>query len=90
MNFPLVLAKKLKKNYENWKNNCKIGLTNNDLYFMNDLSKPKRKELKKTAKVLNFWYRVLLESEHMDDLKCRLEFQSALLTIENLTKKREV
>jgi hypothetical protein len=51
--------------------------------------KTKKKELKKSLKVLKFWYRVLLESDYMNDKENRLEFQSALITIENL-KKREV
>lgn len=54
------------------------------------LKKTKRKELKKALKVLKFWYTVLLETEHMDEQKFRIEFQSALLTIENTTKKKEV
>lgn len=46
--------------------------------------------LKKAKKVLRFWYRILLETEHMDDINHRKEFQSVLLTVENLAKKREV
>lgn len=88
MNFLLVLVKKSSKNSENWKINCKIGLTK--ITTQMKLKKAQRKELKKAVKVLNFWYRVLLETPYMDEQKFRIEFQSALLTIENLTKKREV
>lgn len=52
--------------------------------------KAKRKQLKQSLKVLNFWYKVLLETEYMNDQENRLEYQRALLAIENLTKKREV
>ena len=52
---------------------------------------PELRALKKAKKVLRFWYLVLLETEHMDDINHRKEFQSVLLTVENLEKKqREV
>lgn len=47
---------------------------------------PEQKALKKALKTLNFWYKVLLESEHMDDVENRKEFQRALLTIETVKK----
>jgi|GEM_PF-4939390 hypothetical protein len=43
--------------------------------------KVRKQELKKALKTLNFWYQVLLESEYMNDIANRLEFQDALRTI---------
>ena len=51
---------------------------------------PEMRALKRAKKVFRFWYRILLETEHMDDIDNRKDFQSALLVVENLAKKREV
>lgn len=43
----------------------------------------KKKQLKKDLKTLNFWYKVLLETEYMDDIENRKEFNRALISIQN-------
>lgn len=51
---------------------------------MKNTKKCQKKKVKKALKTLNFWYKVLLETEYMDDMQNRLEFQEALRSIENL------
>ncbi|AKC21326.1 conserved hypothetical protein [Flavobacterium psychrophilum] len=45
--------------------------------------------LKKAEETFRFWYSVLLETEYMDDVDNRKDFQTALQTIADLQKKRE-
>lgn len=44
----------------------------------------KRKALKRAEKTFSFWYSVLLETEYMNDLEYRQEFQSALMTVREI------
>lgn len=46
-----------------------------------------KKELKKALKTIKFWYKILLETEYMNDLSNRIEFQSAINTITEQNKK---
>lgn len=48
-----------------------------------------RKQLRKSLKTFEFWYKVLLETEYMNDLENRLEYQTALKTIVTHTKKKK-
>ncbi|QRE48063.1 hypothetical protein [Flavobacterium psychrophilum] len=50
---------------------------------------PKILALKKAEETFRFWYSVLLETEYMDDVDNRKDFQTALQTIADLQKKRE-
>lgn len=45
------------------------------------------KELKKALKTVKFWYRVLLETEYMNDLSNRIDFKSAINIIKQHKKK---
>lgn len=47
------------------------------------------KQLKRALKTFNFWYKVLLETEYMNDLENRLDYQNALQTIVTHTKKKK-
>jgi hypothetical protein len=46
-----------------------------------------KKELKNALKTIKFWYKVLLETEYMNDLNNRVEYQSAINTIAQHNKK---
>ncbi|WP_395058220.1 hypothetical protein [Flavobacterium sp.] len=47
--------------------------------------------LKKANKTFKFWYNVLLETEYMNDLENRKDFQTAIQTIaDSYKKKKEV
>jgi hypothetical protein len=46
-----------------------------------------RKELKKALKTIKFWYKILLETEYMNDLSNRIEYQSAINVIKEHNKK---
>lgn len=44
---------------------------------------PRKKALRHAKKTFKFWYKVLLETEYMNDAENRKEFQSALSTIKD-------
>ncbi|MQP63341.1 hypothetical protein GFJ99_11610 [Flavobacterium sp. LMO6] len=46
-----------------------------------------KKELKKALNTIKFWYKILLETEYMNDLDNRLEYQSAINIIKEHKKK---
>ncbi len=54
---------------------------------MSDLSTAKRSK-KQARKTFKFWFKVLLETEYMNDISSRQEFMSALAAIKP-KKKRE-
>lgn len=45
------------------------------------------KELKKALKTVKFWYKVLLDTEYMNDLSNRIDFKSAINIIKQHKKK---
>lgn len=47
------------------------------------------KALKKAKKIFNFWYKVLLETEYMNDPDNRKEYQTALRTLADTVKKKK-
>lgn len=45
--------------------------------------------LRRAKKSLNFWYKVLLDTEMMNDLSHRQEFQQIITTVDDNYKKRK-
>jgi hypothetical protein len=58
---------------------------------MNGQSHPSQQEksLAKANETFQFWYSVLLETEYMNDLENRKEFQSALMTLKEIMEKQK-
>jgi hypothetical protein len=48
---------------------------------------PEQRKVKQALKTIKFWYKVLLETDYMNDLDNRIEYQSAIKTIAEHKKK---
>ena len=50
------------------------------------INSPRRRALKQAKKTFKFWYKILLETEYMNDPENRKDFQSALSVIKTECK----